>query len=48
MLLCELGDLIFHTYGVKNYEFVRAYSEDVYPAANKYCVLSEIFVSEVS
>ncbi|MBQ7133976.1 MAG: baseplate J/gp47 family protein [Ruminococcus sp.] len=48
MLLCELGDLIFHTYGVKNYEFVRAYSEDVYPAANKYCVLSEFFISEVS
>lgn len=47
-LLCELGDLIFHTQGVKNYEFLSAFNEDVYPSANKYCVLSEFDITEVS
>ncbi len=47
-LMCELGDLIFHTQGVKNYEFLPAFCEDVYPDANKYCVLDELDIREVS
>lgn len=46
-LMCELGDLIFHTQGVRNYEFISAFCEDVYPDANEYCVLSELDITEV-
>lgn len=46
-LMCELGDLIFHTLGVKNYEFPSAFNEDVYPGDDKYCVLSTLDVTEV-
>lgn len=47
-LLCEIGELIYHTQGVKNYEFPSAFCSDIYPDPNRYCVLSELEINEVS
>lgn len=46
-LLCDIGDLIYHTLGVKNYEFLDAFCSDVYPKQSEYCVLSSITVKEM-
>ncbi len=48
LLMCELGDIIFHTQGVKKYNFAKAYSEDIYPASNEYCRVDDIEVRRVS
>lgn len=47
-LLCEIGELIYHTQGVKNYELPPAFSEDIYPDPNEYCYLSELDIRAVS
>ncbi len=47
VLLCELGEVIYHVDGVKNYEFNDAFCGDVYPRVNEYCVLSALEISEV-
>lgn len=48
LLMCELGDVIFHTQGVKKYNFIQAYSGDVYPQANEYCTIDNIEIRKVS
>lgn len=48
VLLCDLGEVIYHVEGVKNYEFVDAFCGDVYPEPNEYCVLSQLEITEVS
>ncbi len=48
LLMCELGDVIFHTQGVKRYNFIQAYSDDVYPEPNEYCSVDKIEVRRVS
>lgn len=47
-LLCDLGDIIYHTDGVKNYEFLTAFCDDVDPSEKGYCVASEIDIRERS
>lgn len=42
LLLSELGDVIFHTQGVKNYNFLQPYSSDVYPDKHEYCAVDMI------
>ena len=48
LLMCELGDVIFHTQGVKKYNFIQAYSGDVYPEPNEYCTIDNIEIRKVS
>lgn len=47
-LLCDMGDIIYHTTGVKNYSFRDAYCADVYPTQAQYCTLDEIDIRQVS
>lgn len=47
-LLCDIGDLIYHTDGVKNYSFVDTFCSDVYTEKNEYCVVDKINVRQVS
>ncbi len=46
-LLCEMGEIIYHTQGVKNYEFLDAFCNDVYPMYKEYCVLTELDIRQV-
>lgn len=46
-LLCELGEIIYHTEGVSNYSFLDAFCADVHPAKNKYCVLAGLDIKAV-
>lgn len=46
-LLCEMGEIIYHTDGVKNYEFLDAFCSDVFPESNEYCVLSSLDIRQV-
>lgn len=48
LLMCELSDVIFHTQGVKRFNLIQAYSEDIYPAQNEYCCIDDIEVRRVS
>ncbi len=47
VLLSALGDIVYHTTGVKNYFFYDAYCEDVIPQINQYCVVKEIEIRQV-
>lgn len=47
-LLCEMGELIYHTEGVKNYEFLDAFCNDVFPDKNEYCELSSLDIRQVT
>ncbi len=47
-LLCDLGDIIYHTTGVKNYSFRDAYCNDVYPTQEQYCEYNGIDIRQVS
>ena len=47
-LLCEMGEVIFHTQGVKNYEFLDAFCNDVFPQPNEYLKLSSLDIRQVS
>ncbi len=47
-LLCDLGDIIYHTTGVKNYSFRDAYCNDVYPTHEQCCVYNGIDIRQVS
>lgn len=47
LLMCELGDVIFHTQGVKRFNFIMAYSADVYPDQNEYCSVEDIEIRKV-
>ena len=40
--LCEAGDIIFHTEGVKKYNFLQPYTSDVYPEIDEYCLVESI------
>lgn len=44
MLLKEIGEIVHHTKGVKNYFFYDAYCNDVDVANNEHCVVKEIDV----
>ncbi|MBQ8539016.1 MAG: baseplate J/gp47 family protein [Ruminococcus sp.] len=46
-LLCEMGEIIFHTQGVKNYEFIDAFCNDVFPQPNEYLRLTEVDIRQV-
>lgn len=48
VLLCDLGDVIYHTEGVKNYSFISSYCYDVYPSKKQYCVVDQIDIRQVS
>ncbi len=48
VLLCDLGEIIYHTDGVKNYEFFDAVCGDVYPTQSQYCAVEEIDIRAVS
>lgn len=47
-LLCDLGDIIYHTTGVKNYSFRDAYCADVYPTQAQYCKYNGIDIRQVA
>lgn len=40
--LCDVGEIIYHTEGVKNYNFLQPYTGDVYPEINEYCAVEMI------
>lgn len=40
--LSDAGDVIFHTEGVKKYNFLQPYTSDVYPKINEYCSVDTI------
>lgn len=44
MLLKEIGDIVYHTNGVKNYFFYNSLCDDVYVDKNQHCVVKEIDV----
>lgn len=48
VLLCDLGDIIYHTMGVKNYSFINSFCSDVYPLKKQYCVVDQIDIRQVS
>lgn len=48
LLMSELGDVIFHTQGVKNYNFAKAYNEDIYTKPSEYCAIDSINIRQVS
>ena len=47
-LLCEMGEVIFHTQGVKNYEFLDAFCNDIFPQPNEYLKLDSLDIRQVS
>ena len=47
-LLCDVGDVIYHTQGVKNYDFNDAFCADTYPSYREYCSVEEITIREKS
>ncbi|MBE6824874.1 MAG: baseplate J/gp47 family protein [Ruminococcaceae bacterium] len=47
ILLSHLGDVVYHTQGVKNYNFVDSFCYDVYPAINECCVVENIDIWQV-
>ena len=47
VLLSNVGDIIHHTQGVKNYSFIDAYCSDVYPKPNEKCVVNKIDIRAV-
>ncbi len=46
-LLSDLGDIVYHTTGVKNYYFLDAFCGDVIPRENEYCVAEEFDIRQV-
>lgn len=46
--LCEAGDIIFHTEGVKKYNFLQPYTSDVYPEIDEYCSVESIEIRRAS
>ncbi len=47
-LLCDMRDLVYHTTGVKNFEFDRQLCFDVVPKKSEYCVADVIEIRQVS
>ncbi len=47
VLLSDLGDVVYHTQGVKNYSFVDSFSYDVYPHSDERCEVESINVWQV-
>lgn len=48
VLLAELGEVVYHIQGVKNYDFVDVYCSDVYPEKNDHCVIESLDIRQVS
>ena len=46
LLLSSVGDVIYHTEGVRNYLFYSGYCTDTYVQPNEYCVVKEIDIKE--
>lgn len=46
-LLAHLGDIVYHTQGVKNYNFLDAFCSDVIPSESEYCVAEEFDIRQV-
>ncbi len=47
VLLSDIGNIIYNTQGVKNYSFVDAYCNDVYPKSNEKCIVENINIRAV-
>lgn len=46
LLLSDLGEVIYHTTGVRNYSFFDGFCIDIFPLASEYCVVKEIDIRE--
>ncbi len=47
VLLCELGEVIYHSEGVANYEFIDALCNDVFVGNSEYAVLKNLEIEQV-
>lgn len=47
-LLCEMGEILYHAQGVKNYELLGAFCNDVFPEPKEYLKLSALDIRQVS
>lgn len=48
VMLADIGDIIYHTEGVKNYSFLSAFCNDCYVHDSEYCTANMINIRQVS